>query len=326
MSNKRYYWLKLDEDFFEDDTIKYLLEQKNGSEYVIFYLKLCCASLKDEGTLIRYVGNKLIPYDAASLSKLTDTNIDTVTNAMSFFIEFGLISEMDNGELFMEQLEEMIGSETDSAKRMRKLRAREKALALSDSDYEVIDEDEQEGHTEVTDNNNGVTDDEQCDWKLSQSDFKLSYSDKNSEQSDNSVNKSDTDIDNRDRYRDRVRDRERHNRQMSQNDVPQLGLTNNDLVHNYFYSDIKANSDRSDSKYVYKAIDKYGWEEVLVMMIKLKEDQGSVINTFKYVETALERNHENYIKNRSDNEWMANQRMDRLRTEQVRGLVESSRG
>lgn len=326
MSNKRYYWLKLDENFFEDDTIKYLLEQKNGAEYVIFYLKLCCASLKDEGTLIRYVGNKLIPYDAASLSKLTDTNIDTVTNAMSFFVEFGLISEMANGEIFMEQLEEMIGSETDSAKRMRKLRAREKALALSDSDYEVIDEDEQESHSEVTDRNNGVTNDEQCDWELSQSDFKLSHSDEDSEQSDKSVHKSDTDIDNRDRYRDRVRYRERHNRKMSQNDVPQLGLTNSDLVHNYFYSDIKANSDKSDSKYVYKAIDKYGWEEVLVMMIKLKEDQGAIINTFKYVETALERNHENYLKNRSDNEWMASQRMDRLRTEQVRGLVESSRG
>lgn len=326
MSNKRYYWLKLDEDFFEDDTIRYLLEQKNGAEYVIFYLKLCCASLKDEGTLIRYVGNKLIPYDAASLSKLTDTNIDTVTNAMSFFVEFGLISEMANGEIFIEQLEEMIGSETDSAKRMRKLRARERALALSDGDYEVIDEDEQEGHKDVTDTNSCVTDDEHSDGDLSQSDYRLSQSDKKGAHCDKSVNKSDTDIDNRDRYRDRVRDRERHNRQMSQNDVPKLGLTNSDLVHNYFYSDIKANNDRSDSKYVYKAIDRYGWEEVLVMMIKLKEDQGAIINTFKYVETALERNHDNYLKNKNDNEWMASQRMDRLRTEQVREFVDSSRG
>lgn len=322
MSNKRYYWLKLDENFFEDDTIKYLLEQKNGSEYVIFYLKLCCASLKDEGTLIRYVGNKLIPYDASSLSKLTDTNIDTVTNAMSFFVEFGLISEMNNGEIFMEQLEEMIGSETDSAKRMRKLRAREKALALADSDYEVIDEDEQESHSEVTDTNSDVTRDEQSDWELSQRDFKLSHSDEDSAHSDEGVRRSDTDIDNR--YRDRVRDRERHNRERSQNDVPHSGFTNNELVHNYFYSDIKANSDSSDSKYVYKAIDKYGWEEVLVMMVRLKEDQGAIINTFKYVETALERNHDNYLKNRSDNEWLANQRMEKLRTEQVREFVESS--
>lgn len=325
MSNKRYYWLKLDENFFEDDTVQYLLEQKNGAEYVIFYLKLCCASLEDDGTLIRYVGNRLIPYDAGSLSKKFDTNIDTVTNAMSFFTEFGLIKQMDNGELFMSQIEEMIGSETDSAKRMRKVRAREKAKALTSGDYEVIDDESQDDNSSSTNDNNDnkestilnndVTDDAQCDREVSQSD-------KGASQCASDVQKSDTEYRDRDRYRDRVRDR--HNREMSQNYVPQSGSSNDDLVVEYFYSDIKANDDRKDEKYVRSAIDKYGWEEVLVTMITLKEDQGAVINTFKYVETAIERRHSYYLEKKDDFEWMTNSRMERIRDNWVRDMIDGN--
>lgn len=48
MSNKRYYWLKLKEDFFEDETIEFIESQKNGVKYVNFYLKLLLKSLKNE--------------------------------------------------------------------------------------------------------------------------------------------------------------------------------------------------------------------------------------------------------------------------------------
>lgn len=321
--NKRYYWLKLPEDFYDDDTIQWLMEQENGGSYVIFYQSLMLKSLKDRGYLIRCVGNKLVPYDVKALAKLTGVEVDTVRVAMELFKELGLIEVLETGEIYMSLIDEMIGSETDSARRMRKLRAREKNLAIGSSEYEVIDDDDDVSNNGVTDVNNESTNDKQSDASMSHSDKVSSHNDKNGAHSDNSVNKSDTDIDKDNRYRVRVR--ERHNIEKSQNDVPQLGFTNTQLVHNYFYSDIKANSDKSDSKYVYKAIDKYGWEEVLVIMIKLKEDQGAIINTFKYVETALDRNHENYMKNKSDNEWMANQRMDKLRTEQVKGLVDTSR-
>lgn len=121
--NKRYYWLKLNENFFEDDTIQWLEEQENGKDYVIFYLKLCLKSLEDEGKLIRYVGERLIPYEVKALSKLTGTSPDTVAVAMKTFLEIGLIEQLDTGEIYMKQIDEMIGSETDSAKRVRKHRA-----------------------------------------------------------------------------------------------------------------------------------------------------------------------------------------------------------
>lgn len=127
-SNKRYYWLKLKEDFFEDDTILWLEEQENGKEYVIFYLKLALKSLNDNGKLIRYVGETLFPYDVPALAKLTGTSPDTVAVAMNTFENIGLISRMETGEIYMNQLDEMVGSETLAAEKMRRLRAKEKSV------------------------------------------------------------------------------------------------------------------------------------------------------------------------------------------------------
>ena len=122
---KRYYWLKLAEDFYEDDTIQWIEEQENGVAYVNFYLKLLLKSLKDDGYLIRFVGTRLIPYDVKSLARLTNTDPDTVRVAMELFKQVGLVELLESGEIYMSQIDEMIGSETQAAKRMRKLRAKQ---------------------------------------------------------------------------------------------------------------------------------------------------------------------------------------------------------
>ena len=124
-NEKRYYWLKLAEDFYEDDTIQWIEEQENGVAYVNFYLKLLLKSLKDDGYLIRFVGTRLIPYDVKSLARLTNTDPDTVRVAMELFKQVGLVELMESGEIYMSQIDEMIGSETQAAKRMRKLRAKQ---------------------------------------------------------------------------------------------------------------------------------------------------------------------------------------------------------
>lgn len=123
-SNKKYYWLKLKDNFFEDDTIQFIEEQENGKEYVIFYLKLCLKSLTKNGKLFRLVGDKIIPYDVKSLARLTNTNVDTVNTAMQLFKEIGIIDVLDGGELYLCQIDEMIGSETNKAQLMREKRAR----------------------------------------------------------------------------------------------------------------------------------------------------------------------------------------------------------
>ena len=141
---KRYYWLKLKEDFFEEDTIEWLEEQENGKEYCLFYLKMCLKSIKTEGVLIRKVGNMLVPYDAKHLAKITNTDIDTVRVAIELFKKIGLIQILESGEIYIPGFEDMVGSETDKAKFMRNKRAKEKLLL--------------EGNN-VTDNSNKVTQD-----------------------------------------------------------------------------------------------------------------------------------------------------------------------
>lgn len=126
---KRYYWLKLKEDFFDDDTMQYIEEQENGIHYSNFYMKLCLKSLKSEGKLIRLIGDTLIPYDVKSLSKLTGVDIDTVRVAMALFERIGLVKILDTGELYLTQMQEMIGSETDKAQIMRRKRAEEKSIS-----------------------------------------------------------------------------------------------------------------------------------------------------------------------------------------------------
>lgn len=123
---KKYYWLKLKEDFFDDDTISFIEEQENGVYYVNFYLKLCLKSLKADGRLIRLIGENLIPYDAKSLARLTNTPVDTVRVAMELFKQIGLVKVFETGEIYLSQMNEMIGSETDKAAIMRRKRAEQK--------------------------------------------------------------------------------------------------------------------------------------------------------------------------------------------------------
>ena len=125
----KFYWLQLKEDFFENDAIEWLEEQKpNGRDYAYFYLKLCLKSLKSNGILIRNVGNILIPYDNNKLAELTRMDFDTVTVAMELLKQIGLIQILENGEIYITQLENLIGSVSKGAlkKQQQRLISRQK--------------------------------------------------------------------------------------------------------------------------------------------------------------------------------------------------------
>ncbi len=117
---KKYYWLKLKEDFFDDDAISWLEEQPKGKEYALFYLKLCLKSLKTDGILIRTVGTMLVPYDMKKLSEITKTEFDTVVVAMELMKNIGLVEILENGEIFLPGLHQMVGSESQWAKYKKK--------------------------------------------------------------------------------------------------------------------------------------------------------------------------------------------------------------
>ena len=123
--SKRYYWLKLEKDFFKRHDIRIIEGMPNGKDYIIFYLKLLCESTSHEGYL-RF--SETIPYNENMLSTITNTNIDIVRSAIKVFTELQMMAIYDDGTIYFKQVEKMIGSETGSAERKRLYREEQKKL------------------------------------------------------------------------------------------------------------------------------------------------------------------------------------------------------
>ncbi len=126
--NKRFYWIKLRENFFQQETIDWLMEQENGSAYIVLYLKMCLLTANTSGELIRTIGNMTIPYEPKKISQKTGFDIDTVNVALSLFKHLGLIEETQEGIPVMPEVKNMVGSESESATRVRKYRKKKKTL------------------------------------------------------------------------------------------------------------------------------------------------------------------------------------------------------
>lgn len=117
--NKKYYYMRLKEDFFDSDEIKIIESQPNGYLYSNILLKLYLKSLKRNGKLMV---TDFIPYTLESLSKVLGHNIDTVRNAIEIFKEFKLIEELSNGAIFMTEIQNFIGQSSSEADRKREYR------------------------------------------------------------------------------------------------------------------------------------------------------------------------------------------------------------
>jgi len=118
---KRYYWLKLDRNFFKRHDIRIIeaMDNGKGKEYVLFYLKLLVESIDHDGAL-RF--SQTIPYDEQMLSVVTNTDLEIVGHAIDIFKRYGLMEIDDDGTIFMTGLPNMVGSEADSTARVRKHR------------------------------------------------------------------------------------------------------------------------------------------------------------------------------------------------------------
>ena len=114
--NKKYYWLKLKRDFFKRHDIRIVESMPNGKDYILFYLKLLLESIDHEGTL-RF--SETIPYNEHMLSVVTNTNIDIVKSAMKLFIELNMMTVYDDQTIYMTEVDKLIGSETEWAKKKR---------------------------------------------------------------------------------------------------------------------------------------------------------------------------------------------------------------
>ena len=139
---KRYYWIKLKENFFDLETIDWLISQKNGCEYIVLYQKLCLLTANKGGNLETKIGEMLIPYDVNKIARDTKFNVDTVIVAMELFKKIGLIYELESGILHIPYVNELVGSETSSAKRVREHRKRKALQCNTECNNNVTQEKE----------------------------------------------------------------------------------------------------------------------------------------------------------------------------------------
>lgn len=138
MNDKRFYWIKLKTNFFEQDAIDFLLSQPNGSDYIALYLKLCTMTANTNGQLATQIGEILIPYDAQKIARDTKYfSVDTVVVAMELFKKLGLIYELSNSVLQIAEYENMVGSSKMdehekrlNAERQRRFKANQKQKML----------------------------------------------------------------------------------------------------------------------------------------------------------------------------------------------------
>lgn len=118
---KRYYWLRLHDDFFDSKRIKKLRRIAGGDTYVIIYLKLQLKAMKTDG-LIEYSG--LEPTFADELALDLDENPDDVRVTLNYLLSTGLAETNNEETFFFPYAVENVGSETAGAQRMRDLRER----------------------------------------------------------------------------------------------------------------------------------------------------------------------------------------------------------
>jgi predicted phage replisome organizer len=121
MAEQRYYYLKLKENFFDTDEMKILESMDNGYLYSNILLKMYLKALKNDGKL---TFNDFIPYDVKMLSTITGHNIDIVDKALRIFKSMRLIDVLDNGAIYLLDMQKMIGSISNEG--IRKAEYREK--------------------------------------------------------------------------------------------------------------------------------------------------------------------------------------------------------
>ena len=120
----RYYWLKLQQDFFSSKRIKKMRKLPGGDTLTIIYLKMQLLALKTDGVL-SYTG--LEQTFAEELALDLDEDAESVQLALAYMSSTGLIETSDNISFLLPYVVENTGSEGSSAKRMRDLRERQKA-------------------------------------------------------------------------------------------------------------------------------------------------------------------------------------------------------
>ena len=114
--NKKYYYLKLKDSFFDSDSMIVLESMPDGYKYSNILLKLYLRSLKGDGKLMF---NERIPFNSTILSQVTRHSVGDVEKAIKVFKELDLIEILDNGAIYMLDIQNFIGESSTEGDRKR---------------------------------------------------------------------------------------------------------------------------------------------------------------------------------------------------------------
>jgi predicted phage replisome organizer len=155
---EKYFWLKLQKDFFKRHDIQIIEDMENGKDYILFYLKLLCESVSHNGNL-RF--SDTIPYNDKMLATITHTDIDKVRSAIKVFTDLQMMEVLKDGTIYLAECQKMLGSECNSAERVRRHR-----LMLKEQEMLHCNDNVTNGNTQVTKSNIDIDIEKDIDNKL----------------------------------------------------------------------------------------------------------------------------------------------------------------
>ncbi len=125
MKEKRYYWLKLYDSFFDNKTSKFLRKLPDGDKILLIYLKLQLKLLKSEGV---FVYEHLCENIAEEIALMIDEDVSIIKLLLAALEKTKTIEFLDENTFMLSEMQELIGSEGSSAARVRKYREKYKML------------------------------------------------------------------------------------------------------------------------------------------------------------------------------------------------------
>ncbi|WP_311537042.1 phage replisome organizer N-terminal domain-containing protein [uncultured Anaerococcus sp.] len=226
--NKRYYWLKLKDDFFDSRKMKKLRKVAGGDTYTIIYLKLQLLSINNEG-VIEFEGTDEDIYHQLALD--IDEEIDDIKMTLAFCSANDLI-EYVNDDVFLNEVPALIGSETASTRRSRKHRRKQKELQSNEKSLQ----------------RNGQA--LQCNTDATKC---------NTEQ-------------------EQEQDIEQEIKEKSKS-----SSIEEELTYRCYCQSVKNNSSVDDRALFDRAIEQYGWRNVLYTLVVIRDERKVKVSSFKYV-------------------------------------------
>lgn len=104
--NRKYYYLKLKENFFTSEKMVILESIQDGLLYSNLLLMMYLMSLKYNGILML---NDRLPHTPQTIATFTRHQIGTVERAIKVFTEFSLVEILTDGAFYMTDIQLLIG-------------------------------------------------------------------------------------------------------------------------------------------------------------------------------------------------------------------------